>query len=256
MTQVLSYEIRGAGPGLVLIHGTSSSGLEGWLPIVDQLAAEHTVVLPNLPGSGDSPLPGGRLDIDMVADQIVTTARAAGLERFGLAGMSLGAPVAIKAAARHPDSVSSLATVAGYARPRAALRLSLELWEGMRHRGDSDLGKLLIMLSSSEEYLNGLSEEALQQYMQFAVSQAAPGTAAQIDLALHVDVLADLDKIQAPTLIVAPRADRFVFPDHSRELAVGIRSARLAEIDGGHAAIYEYPQQILDAFREFFNHQR
>jgi hypothetical protein len=40
---------------------------------------------------------------------------------------------------------------------------------------------------------------------------------------LHVDVLADLDKIQTPTLIVVPRADRFVFPDHSRELAVGIR---------------------------------
>ena len=71
--------------------------------------------------------------------------------------MSLGAPVAIKAAVRHPDSVSSRATVAGYARPRAALRLSLELWEGMRHRCDSDLGKLLIMLSSSEEYVNELS---------------------------------------------------------------------------------------------------
>jgi pimeloyl-ACP methyl ester carboxylesterase len=86
MADPLSYEVRGTGPGLVVLHGTGSTGLGSWGTVIDQLAAEHTVVLPDLPGSGNSPLPDGPLGIDVIADQIVATARAAGLREFAVAG--------------------------------------------------------------------------------------------------------------------------------------------------------------------------
>jgi hypothetical protein len=49
-------------------------------------------------------------------------------------------------------------------------------------------------------------------------------SSAQLDLALRKDVRADMAKVQAPALILAP-ADRFVDPAHSRELAAGIPGA-------------------------------
>ncbi|BBX65680.1 hypothetical protein MSAS_48540 [Mycobacterium saskatchewanense] len=51
----LAFDVRGSGPGLVLMRGTSSTPAGTWGECVDELAKSHTVVLPYLPGSGDSP---------------------------------------------------------------------------------------------------------------------------------------------------------------------------------------------------------
>ncbi|MEV4078421.1 alpha/beta fold hydrolase [Nonomuraea fuscirosea] len=157
MSETLSDAIQGEGPGLVLIHGTSSTGVGSWGTVLDRLATEYTVLLPDLPGSGDSQLPDGPLDIDTIADQVVATAQAAGLRDFIVAGASLGAPIAIKVAARHPQ-VYGLATVAGYARLRTTLRLNLELWASLHARQDKHLGTFLTGLSFSERYLAALPQ--------------------------------------------------------------------------------------------------
>ncbi|MGI5472814.1 alpha/beta fold hydrolase [Streptomyces sp. CA-132043] len=50
-----------------------------------------------------------------------------------------------------------------------------------------------------------------------------------------MDVRADLARIQAPTLVVAPLADRLMLPYSSRRLAAGIPGATLVELPGaGH----------------------
>ncbi|MEH0929882.1 alpha/beta fold hydrolase [Micromonospora sp. CPCC 205558] len=251
MTEKLSYDVRGTGPGLVLVHGTSSTGLGSWGTVLDDLAARYTVILPNLPGSGDSPLPAGPLDVDTVADQIVAVAQDAGLGTFALAGASLGAPVAIKVAARHPERVSRLATIVGFAQPRPTLRMSLELWAGMVDRQDENLGKLLVLLSFSDEFLAALPEEQLQQVTATMTASPGPGSAAQIDFGLRMDVRADLAKIRMPTLVVSAAGDRFVPPAHSQEIANGIPQARLVEIAGGHASIFEDPRQTVVVLLDF-----
>jgi pimeloyl-ACP methyl ester carboxylesterase len=229
----LSYEVRGAGPGLVLVHGTGSTWLGTWGTVVGALAARHTVVLPDLPGSGDSPLPDGPLDIDTLVDQVVATAQDAGLTEFVVMGASLGASVAIRTATRHPGLVQGLATVVGWARPRTTLRLNLELWASLYRRGSDDLGKFLTTLSFSEQYLEAMSPSALQAIVQRFSRPTTPGIAAQIAFALAVDVRDDLACVRVPTLVVAATGDRFVAPEHSAETARGIPGARLVEVTGG-----------------------
>lgn len=87
--------------------------------------------------------------------------------------------------------------------------------------------------------------------MQFVTANIAPGTAAQLDLALRMDVRADMAKVQAPALLLAPAADRFVDPAHSRELAAGTPGARMLDVAGGHLAIFEDYREILAALQEF-----
>ncbi|KOV71685.1 alpha/beta fold hydrolase [Streptomyces sp. MC1] len=247
---MLAYDIRGSGPGLVLLHGIGSSAAETWGPLVDGLAATHTVVLPDLPGSGRSPLPVGPLAASTVADQVVATALAAGVRDFVIAGASLGAAVAVRVAARHPGRVRGLFTLAGFARPRTTLWLSLEMWASLHARRDERLNPLLTSLSFSEEYLTHLTpREARQLTAKFAGS--APGTAQQIALALGIDVHGDLPAVAAPALVVASPGDRLVVPEHSLELAEGIPGARLAAVKGGHAATIEEPERTLEILAGF-----
>ncbi|WP_405910151.1 alpha/beta hydrolase [Streptomyces sp. NBC_00828] len=251
MNDLLSYEVRGSGPGLVLVHGTGSTGLGSWGTVIDQLAAEHTVVVPNLPGSGDSPLPDAPLDIDTIAEQVVATARAAGLEEFVVAGVSLGAPVAIRITTRHPQHVRGLATVVGYARLRTTLRLNLELWASLHARGGEGVGKFLTSLSFSEPYLAALPPAAVDQIIQRFGAPPTPGVAAQIAFTLGIDVRDDLSAVRVPTLVVAATGDRFVSPEHSTELVDSIADARLVEVTGGHVSMFEDPRQTQEALLGF-----
>ncbi|MBG0565404.1 alpha/beta fold hydrolase [Actinoplanes sp. NEAU-A11] len=54
----LTYTRAGNGPPLVLLHGLGSSRA-AWRPVLDRLAATHTVYAVDLPGFGDSPGLGG-----------------------------------------------------------------------------------------------------------------------------------------------------------------------------------------------------
>ncbi|MGV9915401.1 alpha/beta fold hydrolase [Streptomyces tendae] len=247
---MLAYDVRGRGPGLVLVHGIGSTATETWGPLADRLATECTVVLPDLPGSGHSPLPDHPLTVTEVADHVVATAWEAGLDDFVVAGSSLGAAVAVSAAARRPDRVRGLLTLCGFARPRAALWLQLEIWAARIARGDPTLDSYLAPLSFSEKYLTALTpSEGARRAVRFAAS--APGTREQIDLALSVDVCADLPAITMPALVVAAVADRLVEPEHSLELAEGLADARLAAIGTGHAAAVEDPGRVLEILTGF-----
>jgi pimeloyl-ACP methyl ester carboxylesterase len=51
----LARTVRGSGPGLALAHGAGGSIERNYGPILDHLAAGHTVVGVDYPGTGDTP---------------------------------------------------------------------------------------------------------------------------------------------------------------------------------------------------------
>jgi pimeloyl-ACP methyl ester carboxylesterase len=53
---------------------------------------------------------------------------------------------------------------------------------------------------------------------------------------------------------VGPTEDRFIAPEHSAELAANIPGARLADIAGGHASIFENPRQTQQMLLAFLAH--
>ncbi|MET8085392.1 alpha/beta hydrolase [Micromonospora sp. NPDC005237] len=104
----LTAAVGGSGPPVVLLHGFPQTHLM-WRHV----AADHTVICPDLRGYGDSDKP---LDSDgtayakrtMAAD-VVALAGALGHGRFALAGHDRGALVAFRAGLDHPAAISRLA---------------------------------------------------------------------------------------------------------------------------------------------------
>jgi haloacetate dehalogenase len=103
----------GSGPPLLLLHGYPQTHLM-WRKLAPRLAAEFTIVIPDLRGYGDSGKPPAGTDCANYAkralaqDQIETMA-ALGFERFSVAGHDRGARVAHRLARDHAGRVERLA---------------------------------------------------------------------------------------------------------------------------------------------------
>ncbi|MBA6434010.1 MULTISPECIES: alpha/beta fold hydrolase [Streptomyces] len=113
----LNVAVAGSGSPVVLLHGFPQTHLM-WRHVAADLAADHTVICPDLRGYGASDKPSANADADtdtaayakrtMAAD-IVALARALGHERFALAGHDRGALVAFRAGLDHPATITHLA---------------------------------------------------------------------------------------------------------------------------------------------------
>jgi pimeloyl-ACP methyl ester carboxylesterase len=102
---------KGSGPKLGFLAGFG--GLPRWIPFLDVLAHERTVIVPSLPGfpGGDR----GHSVLDSHLDWVLAVRlllQAAGLDGVDLAGGSVGASFAAEIAAIWPASVRRLALIA------------------------------------------------------------------------------------------------------------------------------------------------
>lgn len=108
----LNVAVGGSGPPLVLLHGFPQTHLM-WRHVAVDLAADHTVICPDLRGYGASDKPaetdGTVYSKRTMAADVVAVARALGHERFALAGHDRGALVAFRAGLDHPATITHLA---------------------------------------------------------------------------------------------------------------------------------------------------
>ena len=104
-----SYYEGGEGPTIVLLHGFAGDK-EVWLPVAALLTAHFHLVIPDLPGWGESSrVAQGNYDVDAQAARLDAFVQALRLPRFMLAGHGTGATIAAAYAADQPQRVAGVA---------------------------------------------------------------------------------------------------------------------------------------------------
>lgn len=107
--------VGGAGPPLLLLHGYPQTHAI-WHRVAPALARQHTVVLTDLRGYGDSDKPPSDPEHlpyakrAMARDQLLVM-RALGFDRFAVAGHDRGARVGHRLALDAPEAVTALAVL-------------------------------------------------------------------------------------------------------------------------------------------------
>jgi len=226
---------------LVLLHGV---GLDHrmWQRCVPELARDHRVSTPDLPGhgTGDPITPGAALD-DLAA------AIARDLPGpVHLVGFSLGALVAQQVALRAPDAVRSLVLISSVA------RRSPEQSAAVRGR-----------LRAAEQDFAATSEAAVQRWMTPEWQQHEPDLAAELRATLlandrdaylaayrifataDAELASRLPGITAPTLAITGGADPGSTPEMTEHLATTIPRARAVVIPAArHLLPLEQPAQV------------
>ncbi|MEU7030771.1 alpha/beta fold hydrolase [Streptomyces sp. NPDC046275] len=96
-TVTVTYERRGVGEPLLLLHGIGHLW-QAWEPVIDVLATERDVIAVDLPGFGASPALPAPLAYDLATVVPVLTAfcAALGIDRPHVAGNSLGGLLALE----------------------------------------------------------------------------------------------------------------------------------------------------------------
>lgn len=254
---VLHTVVAGTGPAVVLIHGTGADAESNWGPLIASLSGRYTVIAPNLPGAGGTPVSSARLELDELADRVLAAVAAAGVvENWHLVGHSLGAVVAAAVAAREPQQVRSLLLHAGWATTGPREVLMFDLWARLLRLDPQLLARHLVLEAMSPALLQSADTSQLDDLVTGFTLMLDNRIAGQIELNSRVDLAASLTRITATTLVLASADDRIIPPPHQRSLTEAIPQALYREMPGGHGLPFENPTGFFATVTEWVDQEQ
>ncbi len=118
----------GAGEPLLLVHGWPQHWYQ-WRGVIQRLAGERRLIVPDLRGLGWTDAPPGPVNPDVFARDLIALLDALGLDKVDLAGHDWGGFTSLLLAARHPErfrKVVALSTPHPWI--KITPRLALESW--------------------------------------------------------------------------------------------------------------------------------
>lgn len=247
----VAYHIGGQGLGLVLVHGTGRSGKTTWGHLQRRFADRWTVITPDLEGSGETTFHDEPLHLDDLVEQVVAAAVDAQVTPFDLVGYSLGAVVSAQLAAARGDHVRSLVLIAGWVASDAPAQLQYGLWCDLFARDRGSLARLLVHSGFSARHLSAMGSKELETVVENVRATLAPGLGRQAELAMQVDLAEALRQIRARTLVIGLLRDQIVPVENTRALHRAIQNALYADLDTGHAVMFERPDELVQTVRDF-----
>ncbi len=238
----VAYTVHGSGRGLVLVHGTGTSGIATWSTVLRPLSQSRTVVLPDLRGSGATRAPDAPLEIETLVDDVLAVAADAHLNEFDIAGFSLGGAVAASVAAAAADRVGALVVIAARASGTDShAQLQFEFWKDL-HAQDTDLfARYWLLAGLSPAFVASIPQDELASAASFRIE---PGLARQSTLNTRLDIAPILGTIRARTLVIGCLHDAIVPCEQTRALADAIPGAKYLECHSGHMMMLEAPDLL------------
>ncbi|HEX7347415.1 MAG TPA: alpha/beta hydrolase [Candidatus Limnocylindrales bacterium] len=236
-----AYEVDGAGPPLVLLHGATGSGGDHFRELVPVLSTGFRCYLPDARGHGGTAWDPSEswTTADLVAD-LDAFVDELGLETFHLFGYSLGGMTALHYASRFPDRIRTLvaASIGTEREPRLAVGRALMDPD----RIERDDPEWAARLAARHDPAHGSG--AWRRLLDAIVADIA-------DQPLLTP--REIREIDAPTLVVAGDRDPFVPITQAAALARQVGDGRLLILpDVGHDSLVDHLPLLEAALTEFY----
>ncbi len=229
---------RPEAPTLVL-GGSLGSDLSMWDPQVGPLEASLRLVRCDLRGHGGSPVPPGPYRIADLGADLLALLDDLGVERAHLGGLSLGAMVALWVAQHAPERVDRLVLLCTSAR-MGPPGLYAERARTVRAHGTASVADAVVGRWFTRAYADA-HPATLDRMRAMVAATPAEGYAACCEALDALDLVSDLGRVRAPTLVVAG-ADDPATPaaEHGARIAEGVPEGRLVVLtDAAHLANVE-----------------
>lgn len=254
------YLEGGRGQTVVLLHGFGANK-DSWTPFAKHLTGDFHVVIPDIPGFGESShRPEAVYDAESEIKRIDRFMEAVKLERFHLAGNSMGGMLAAMYGAAYPGKVTTLALLApagvGSPNPSQVVQLIKKGTNPLLIHGVDDFDRLLTLCYVSPPYIPSRLKAALVAEV---AAQAGANEKIWNDMrwntteatasAVENMLLPYLPRIQAPVLILWGDSDRILDVGAAPVLERHLKRYRTVIMkETGHIPMLEKPQETASIF--------
>jgi len=219
------YEVDGAGPPLIMLHGATSSGREHFATLARMLGEGFLVFLPDARGHAEtSGSPDGWTTLDLAAD-VLGFADALGLSSFHLLGYSMGGMTALHVAVTAPQRIRTLVAISIGTEREPRLSVGRRLMDPDRIARE-DPGWARFLAARHDPRHGPGSWQRLLRAVVDDIERQPLLTDAQVRT------------VDAPTLVAAGDRDPFVPVPQALALSRQVRDGRLLILPGvGHEAL-------------------
>jgi pimeloyl-ACP methyl ester carboxylesterase len=260
---LISTYVIGRGEPVLLAHGLGGTKVT-WFPVLTELASRYRLIVPDLPGHGESDKPRTEYSPKFYAHVMRCLMDELEIDQAALVGNSLGGRVALEMALRSPNRVTSLALL-DPSMPGLRWRYVL----GFGRVVPSELGAFPFLLRerwmqvairrlfahpdrlSPENYAAGATE-FIRVYRSPAARMAFFSSLAHIMSERPEAFFGSLRRIKHPALVMFGEHDRLVPLRLGMRLAQHLPNASFVVLpDVGHVPHFESTEETLDAIRTF-----
>ncbi len=249
----IAYSEGGEGDVILLIHGFGGDK-DNWIRFAKFLTPAYHVIIPDLPGFGESTrLPDANYSIMVQVTRLNAFTEKLRLKRLHIVGNSMGGSIAGNFTAEYPQMIASLALFdsAGVKSPVKSERDKLieKGFNPLLVYNPDDYDRLMKFIFFKQPQISGGIKRALAEK---AASNKAFNEKVYRDVDTdRYDLEKKLGRISAPTLIVWGDRDR----------AIDISSVKIFEIiknhktaimkNCGHLPMLERPEEAASIYLDF-----
>jgi pimeloyl-ACP methyl ester carboxylesterase len=259
----LSCYLAGRGTPLLMLHGLGG-GKVSLFPLIAELAERHRVIVPDLPGHGESQKPMTDYSPRYYARVVRHLLDEVGAERAAVVGNSMGGRIALELALRSPARVAALALL-GPAVPGFRWRYVM----GFTRVFPTELGAIPFPLRErwmrlalrrlfahpetlGEEAMAAAAHEFIRTYRSAPARMAFLASLRQIVTERPEPFFSSLRRIKQPALVLFGEKDHLVPPKLGVRLAQHLPNAEFMVLpDVGHVPQFEATRQTLDLLATF-----
>ena len=249
------YEIYGSGKPLIILNGIMMSTYS-WKNFIENLSQNHSLVLIDFYGQGQSFKPDYQITHQMQVDLIEDLRLHLGYEKIDIFGISYGGEIGLQYAIQHPNFVGKLCVSNTCAYTSYWL---YEVGNSWNNVSDNPLAYYYATIpyiyspQFFEENRDWIENRKAILAEVFSDKDFMSNMVNLTNSSVSYDVRDRLSEITAQTLIISSEYD-FVTPSYQQvELNQKIKGSSLVKIpDAGHALMYEKPDLFLQILLGFF----
>lgn len=230
----------------VVLSASLGSTLRMWDPQAASLvAAGYRVIRYDHRGHGASEVPAGPYELGDIGGDLVDVLDRLEIERTHLVGLSLGGMVGMWLAQHHPERIRRLVLCCTSARLGPA-QLWIDRARTVRAEGTQALADAVVSRWVTPAFAEA-APDTVQWLRQMVVDTPDEGYAACCGAIERMNLLDDLPKITAPTLVIAATDDPSTPPEHGYTIAEAIPGSEFEVIGpAAHLANVEQPERVSE----------
>ncbi|AMM16614.1 MAG: alpha/beta hydrolase [Pseudomonadota bacterium] len=259
-------------PKLLLLHGFPSSG-HMFRDLIPRLADRFHIIAPDLPGFGQSDMPGREAftyTFENIAKVIGRLTEVVGFDRFAIYVFDYGAPTGFRLALSHPERITAIISQNGNAYEEGlsdGWNPIRAYWEDASSANREALRAMLTHDTTFWQYTHGVPDTTLVSPDGYSLDDfylSRPGAdEIQLDLfgdyksnvALYPSFQEYFRTHRPPFLAVWGKNDPFFLPPGAEAFKRDIPDAVVRFFDTGHFALETHASEIASAITEFLIHK-